>query len=133
MSDFNKYTVLIVDDDDALRNTIVFDFKRKGFNVLSADNVAPAFELVKQNKVDLVISDMQMPGATGIDLLAMIKALNSNLPLVIFATGLSDLTADECISKGAFAVVPKPFDRAFMMSTVERALKIVDDSRIKLS
>ena len=129
MVDVKKYVILIVDDDDALRNTIVFDFKRKGFNVLSADNGAAAFEVVKQNKIDLVLSDIRMPGGDGMSLLESIRKYNSKIPVVIFATGFADYTEDECISKGALKVLTKPFDRAVLLSSVMKALEVVDSSR----
>lgn len=122
--DFKKYTLLIVDDEDTLRKTIVFDFKRKGFTVLDADNGVKAFELVKQNKVHLVVSDMRMPGGDGMTLLENIRAYDPAIPTVIFVTGFADVTEEQAIAKGARKVLSKPFDRKVLMNSVMESLGI---------
>ena len=129
MIDIKKYILLIVDDDDALRNTIVFDFKRKGFNVLSADNGASALEIVKQSKIDLVLSDIRMPGGDGMSLLEAIRRIDPKIPVLIFITGFADYTEAQCIAKGAMKVVAKPFDRAALLSSVMGALEVVTSER----
>lgn len=121
---FKKYTLLIADDEDALRNSMVFDFKRKGFNVLSAANGEQAFDIVKANNVDLVISDMRMPGGDGISLLEKIRAFNPTIPSVIFITGFADISEAECLAKGAKKVLSKPFDRKVLMSSVLETLGV---------
>ncbi len=118
MSDFKQYSILIVDDDETLRNALVFEFKRKGFTVLSAENGVQAFELLKANKINLVISDMRMPGGDGMSLLENIRASNPNIPNVIFITGFTDVTEAECLAKGAKKVFSKPFDRKIIMNAV---------------
>src|SRR5689334_18338898 len=108
MEDVKKYTLLIVDDEETLLNTIVFDFKRKGFTVLSADCGDKAFELVKANRIDLVISDIRMPGGDGVSLLEKIRSYDPKIPTVLFLTGFADVTQEECIAKGASKVFSKP-------------------------
>ena len=124
MEDLKKYTLLIVDDEEMLRETIVFDFKRKGFNVLEAASGAQAFEIVKKNKIHLVVSDMRMPGGDGMSLLESIRAYDPALPTVIFVTGFADVTEDQAIAKGARKVLSKPFDRKILMNSVLEALGI---------
>ncbi|MEW6058237.1 MAG: response regulator [Bdellovibrionota bacterium] len=124
MDDFKKYTILVVDDEDILRKTIVFDFKRKGFQVLETDNGKTALELVKTNHVNLVVSDIRMPGGDGMALLEQIRTYDPHLPMVIFITGFADITEAECISKGAKSVFTKPFDRTLLMNSVLKALGI---------
>lgn len=124
MTDFKKYTLLVADDETMLRDTIVFDFKRKGFNVFSAENGTQALEVVKNNPIDLVISDIRMPGGDGITLLEEIKKFHPHIPVVIFISGFSDLSPEECIAKGAQTVVSKPFERKALMASVLKALGI---------
>ena len=126
MKDLKNYTLLIVDDEDVLRDTIVFDFKRKGFTVLSANCGSVALELVKSNKIDLIVSDMRMPGGDGLTLLEQARACHPELPVLIFITGFADVTEAECLAKGALSVVPKPFDRKLLMNSVIKALELVD-------
>lgn len=122
MEDFKNYTILIAEDDEVLRKTIVFDFKRKGFNVLDTDNGKTAFELIKANEVHLVISDIRMPEGDGVSLLERIRSNFPNVPVVIFITGFADVTEAECIAKGAKKVLAKPFDRKVLMASVLEAL-----------
>ena len=124
MEDLKKYTLLIVDDEEDLREIIVSDFQRKGFNVLSAGNGVQAFELVKVNKVHLVISDMRMPGGDGMSLLEQIRKFDPTIPNVIFMTGFSEVSEAECIAKGAKKVISKPFDRKELFRSVLDALGI---------
>jgi len=124
MVDFKQYTLLIVDDDDALRDVMVFDFKRKGFNVLSAENGEKGFEIVDNNKVDVVVSDIRMPNGDGIFLLEKIRKYYPSVPSVIFVTGFADISDAECIAKGARKVLSKPFERKKLMDAVLEVLGI---------
>lgn len=122
MNDFKKYSILIVDDEELLLETIVFDFIRKGFTVFSANNAESAFELVKKNKIHLVISDIRMPGKDGLSLLDSIREYDPRMPVVILITGFADVTTEECINRGAFDVIAKPFNRKALMQSVLSAL-----------
>jgi CheY-like chemotaxis protein len=124
MEDLKKYTLLIVDDEETLRNAMIFDFKRKGFNVLSAESGAQAFEIVKKNKIHLVVSDMRMPGGDGMSLLENIRAYDPTIPTVIFVTGFADVTEEQAIAKGAKKILSKPFERKVLMDSVLDALGI---------
>jgi CheY-like chemotaxis protein len=116
-------TVLVVDDDDTLREAIVFDFQRRGYRTLSAENGADAFELVKSEKIDVVITDMRMPKGTGVELLDWIKEMKVPTPVIIFITGFTDLSLEEAYAKGASAVMSKPFERKRLIETVQRSLQ----------
>lgn len=115
-------TLLVVDDDDSLRETLVFEFELRGFRVLSAASGNEGFRIVQNEKVDLVISDIRMPDGTGIDLLRNIKDRDSRIPVIIFITAFTDLTPEEAFEMGVEAVLSKPFDRKLIVSMVERAL-----------
>lgn len=117
MNSPKDYTILIVDDEETLRDAIIFDFKRKGFNVLSADNGTRGFEVFCNNKVDLVLSDIRMPGGDGIFMLKQIYAHATQIPVVIFMTGYSDVTEEEVLAMGAKKVISKPFERKALMKT----------------
>lgn len=122
MREPKEVTILIVDDDAAFRNALVFDFKRRGFQVLHAENGKVAFELIKTQKVDIVLTDVKMPGGDGVDLLDRVKERSPILPVVMFITGFADISLEEAYDKGADAVFTKPFDRKSLMSAVIRAV-----------
>jgi CheY-like chemotaxis protein/Tfp pilus assembly protein PilZ len=114
-------TILIVDDEETLRRAIVFDFKRKGFQTLEASNGRDAFDIVTKQKVDIIISDVRMPGGDGLELLNNVKARDPVLPVVMFITGFADMSLEEAYEKGADAVLSKPFDRKALFAAVTKA------------
>lgn len=119
--------ILVVDDEESLRKAIIFDFKRKGFVVTGAENGTQAFEIVKNNRIDVVLTDVRMPGGDGIELLDKVKALNPELPVVMFITGFADITLDEAYDRGVDAVFAKPFDRKALLAAVLRTMGDKDE------
>ncbi|MGZ3695821.1 MAG: response regulator [Bdellovibrionota bacterium] len=117
-------TILIADDEADLREAIAFDFKRRGYQVLTAADGREALRLVSSQKVDLVISDIHMPNLDGIDLLAEIKKQLVTLPVFLFigCSSEKDLSADHAYALGADGVFSKPFDRHELFRAVGHAL-----------
>lgn len=118
-----KPVILIVDDDEDLRETIAMEFELFGFDVRQAENGKIAFEKVENSKdVNLIISDIRMPGGNGIELLKRVQ--NSGLPIkVILISGFMEVNsklADE--TKGAYSILSKPFARKDLLSKVSLAL-----------
>ncbi|MEK6578575.1 MAG: response regulator [Bdellovibrionota bacterium] len=126
MRDPKDLNILVVDDDMDLRKAVVFEFKRKGFNVLEAENGLIAFEIVKTTKIDVVLTDVNMPECNGVKLLEMIKAFNPKTPVVMFITGFADITLEEAYDKGVEAVFKKPFDRKSLYAAVLRVTAQLD-------
>jgi CheY-like chemotaxis protein len=122
MRETQKHTLLIVDDEDSLRDALVFEFSRRGFQVLSAANGTAALEIVKRERVDLIISDMRMPNGDGLFLLEQVRTLDPVRPYFIFVTGNSEVSRDECLAKGALQVFAKPFDRKALSGYVYKTL-----------
>lgn len=120
--DLSKYTLLVVDDDDSIRELVSALFEMRGFNILNAYNAPSALEVLKKNKVELVLSDIRMPGGDGISLLEQIRQCSPDIPVVILFTGFSDLTEKQCIAKGAKKVFTKPFDHRELMNFVIASL-----------
>ncbi|OFZ28597.1 MAG: hypothetical protein A2622_05765 [Bdellovibrionales bacterium RIFCSPHIGHO2_01_FULL_40_29] len=118
------YTILVVDDDDDLRELMLTIFESNGFTVLSAGSGSAAFELVKTQRIDLLVSDMRMPGGDGMSLLENVRAFNPKIPVVIFVTGFSDVSVAECLAKGATSVFAKPFNQKELINAVKTALDI---------
>jgi CheY-like chemotaxis protein len=119
--------VLVVDDEEALRKFIAFDLRRKGFNVLEAANGRDALSLVLEHKIDVVVSDVRMPGGDGIELLDNIKNYHPGIPVVMFVTGFADLTIEDAYDKGANAVFTKPFKRNELLASINRAVTSKDE------
>jgi CheY-like chemotaxis protein/Tfp pilus assembly protein PilZ len=115
-------TILVVDDEEFLRQAIGFDFEMRNFNVLMAGSGREAFEIVQREKIDVILSDVRMPNGDGLELLDRVKAFNPALPL-IFVSGYADLTLEEAYARGAEAVFPKPFDRKALALAVDNAIQ----------
>jgi YesN/AraC family two-component response regulator len=80
------FTVLIVDDDDLVRDTLIGIVEAKGFRVLSATSAIAAMRIIAQEHVDLLFTDIVMPNQTGIELAREAKKLRPDIQ-VMFATG----------------------------------------------
>ncbi|MEK6627915.1 MAG: response regulator [Bdellovibrionota bacterium] len=124
MTDLKKYTLLIVDDDAELRDIICSIFETYGFTVLSANSGTSAFEVVKKQKINLIVSDIRMADGDGMTLLKKVRERNPEFPIVIFITGFTDIPTEECIKHGAKNVITKPFDRQHLVDTVKSSLGI---------
>jgi CheY-like chemotaxis protein len=117
----------VVDDEEMLRNAIVSDFKRKGYNVLDAVNGHDALAIIEKQKIDVVLTDVKMPNGDGVELLERIKARNKILPVVMFITGFADITLEDAYDKGVEAVFSKPFDRKALAEAVARVTQPLDE------
>jgi CheY-like chemotaxis protein len=102
-------TLLVVDDEVDLRDIVASELEFMGAKVFQAQNITIAQKILLDHKIDLVISDIRMPGGTGIDLLDAIKTRNTHTPPIILITGFADITAEDAFSKGAEALMNKPF------------------------
>ncbi|MDZ4677794.1 MAG: response regulator [Oligoflexia bacterium] len=118
-------TLLIVEDDEELREALIFDYEQVGFRVISASNGKIAFDIMKTQKVDIILSDIRMPGGDGVELLKKIRQLNPDIPILMFITGFSDITPQEAIKLGAHKVFEKPFNRQVILSEIYKAIDLL--------
>lgn len=124
MVDLKKFTILVVDDDVDLRELMQFIFQNQGFTVVSADSGNSAFQIIQSSKVDLVVSDIRMPSGDGIQLLQNVQSYNPLIPIVIFVTGFSGVSVEDCLAQGAKAVFTKPFNQQELINSVKAQLNI---------
>ena len=114
--------VLVADDEVSIREVLTDGLETFGYSVVQAGNAAEAFDVVKRGGVDLVLSDIEMPGESGLSLLKRIKALDPDVD-VIMVTGVIDVeTAVGTIRQGASDYVSKPFNLEEVRIVVERTL-----------
>ncbi|HEX4924119.1 MAG TPA: response regulator [Bdellovibrionales bacterium] len=123
MKNARAYSILIVDDEPELCEAVATAFEMKGHLVLKAPNGQTALEIVKQKKLDLVLSDIRMSEGDGVKLLGYIKDMNINRPLVALMTGYADVTREEMYELGAEAVFEKPFK---VMELIKQLTKSLD-------
>jgi excisionase family DNA binding protein len=115
-----RSTILVVDDEEAVRDLLTDALASKQRLVLAAASGEEAIELVKKSEVDLVLLDLSMPGLNGVDTFREIQTLRPGLPVVI-VTGYpdSDLMA-RALEVGPFTMISKPVDINQVQKTVER-------------
>lgn len=102
-----KKKILVVDDNELFRDSIADTLDRLGYNVVQAPDGAHALEILGKNRFDLVISDMKMPGMTGIELLEKIKRVDPDIPFLIITAFGAVETAVEAMKKGAYDFIQK--------------------------
>lgn len=118
--------VLVVDDDESLRRVIEYNISEEGYQVFSATNGKEAMDIFREEDVDLVITDLQMPEMGGIDLIRQIRAVSpSAMVIVVTAFGTVD-TAVESMKLGAFEYITKPFNRDELKMVAKKALEVGD-------
>lgn len=115
-------TILIADDDDSLRRVLEFQLREGGYEVLSAPDGLTALNIFTERDVSCLITDLRMPGLSGLELLRRASAINSETPVVVI-TAFGDVdTAVEAMRAGAFDFITKPFNRDQILLTVKKAL-----------
>ena len=116
-------TILIVDDEDSLRLTLRLRLSAQGFTVLEAEDGEAALEHLKNNSVDLILLDINMPRMDGIEALGHITEMYPGVD-VMMLTGFADFsTAIECLKKGAKDYLVKPIEVTELITRVRTALR----------
>ena len=115
-------TVLIADDDAAIRTVLNQALSRAGHTVRLTSNAATLWRWVAEGEGDVVITDVIMPDGNAFDLLPRIKRSRPELPVVVMSAQNTFMTAIRASEKGAYEYLPKPFDLKELLATVGRAL-----------
>src|SRR5262245_26459070 len=115
-------TILIADDDTAIRTVLNQALARAGYAPRATGNAATLWRWVSQGEGDVVITDVVMPDENAFDLIPRIKKLRPNLPVIVMSAQNTLMTALSAAEKGAFEYLPKPFDLNELVSIVGRAL-----------
>ena len=115
--------ILVIDDDQALCELLVEDLARRGHTPASALRVDAARELLHQQEFDVVLTDLNMPGTSGIDFCAELQENRPDLPVVIMTAFGSLETAIAALRAGAYDFVIKPVDLDLLNISLNRALQ----------
>ena len=114
--------VWIVDDDQSIRWVLERALEKEGFTVRAFSSIGAVYDAIETSSPGVVISDIRMPGGTGLELLERLRQRTPNLPVIIM-TAFSDLdSAVSAFQGGAFDYLPKPFDLAQAVLLTRRAL-----------
>ncbi len=123
--------LLIVDDDDSLREFLEIFLGKEGYKVDSANDAETALEMMQKGNYSLVITDVKMPGMDGVELLKRLKTIDANLPVILITAFASLDTAVDAMKEGAWDYLTKPFKIEELREVIENALSSRQDQSIK--
>ena len=121
-------TILIADDDRAIRTVLSQALGRAGYQVRATSSAATLWRWVEDGEGDLVITDVIMPDENGLDLVPRIRRVRPEMRVIVMSAQSTFATAIKATQRGAFEYLPKPFDLKEVLGTVERALAAPPDA-----
>jgi DNA-binding NtrC family response regulator len=119
----NRRTILVVDDDESVRVVVQMQLEEAGYQVLTAPNAKEGLSLADEYSPSLVITDLKMPGESGMDVLRNIRAEHPETAVVMITAFGTIQTAVEAMKSGAYDYVTKPIDFDELVLIVNRALE----------
>ena len=125
--------ILIVDDEKLQREIIILTLKKEGYDLAEAVSVRDALSLLEKREFDLILTDLMMPGQTGMELLEQVQKVDPEQCVVIMTAHGSIKTAVEAIQKGAFNYLEKPIEGEQLLLAVNKALEhigLVRENRV---
>lgn len=118
-----KFTLLIIDDEKNIREGLAANFEMEDYNVKTAANGAEGLKLIEKGDIDLVITDLRMPGITGEQVLAKVTAETPGIPVIILTGHGSIDSAVDAMRHGAYDFLTKPLNLDQLDMIVKRALE----------
>ncbi len=115
--------ILFIDDDRAGREVALFNLRKAGYRVEIASDGTEGLSVFSPEKFDLVITDVKMPGISGIEVLRRIRKASPDIPVLVITAFGNVETAVEAMKEGAYDFIGKPFHRDQLLMAVEKALE----------
>jgi two-component system response regulator HydG len=116
-------TLLVADDDPGLRESLERTLTREGYRVVLASDGRAALERVQAGGVDLIVTDLRMPGLTGLELLRAAKAIMPDVDVILLTAFGTVEEAVKAMKDGAYDFLTKPFRREQLIKLVDKALE----------
>src|SRR5437870_1948501 len=116
--------VLVVDDERKMRRLLQILLERMGIDSVAAESGEEALRCFQAEKIDLILTDLKMPGLTGLELLARLRELDAEVPVILLTAYGTVQTAVEAMKLGAFDYVLKPFDLEAVELIIRKALEM---------
>jgi DNA-binding NtrC family response regulator len=118
-----KGSILIVDDEDIVRESLFHWFEEDNYETVAAESAEDALKKYQQRKYDLILADMKMPGMSGLELLSKIKEIDEHAIVIIITAFASVSTAIQALKDGAFDYITKPVDPDELSHLVDKAFQ----------
>jgi len=116
--------ILIIDDEDSIRDYLSMMLEREGYEVSASESGKKALRLNSKKTYDVVITDIQLPGMTGIEILTTLRESDPALPVIIITGHASQESAIEALNMGAFYYLLKPVSNEELKQVVRAALEV---------
>lgn len=126
-----KISILIVDDEESVRDSLTNWFTEDGFRVESAENAKRALHLIEAEHYDIILADIKMPGMDGLEMLRRIKSMNKEVIVIMMTAFATVDTAVIALKDGAFDYVTKPFDPddlSHLIRNATRQIELTDEN-----
>jgi DNA-binding NtrC family response regulator len=118
-----KISILIVDDEESVRDSLLNWFVEDGYHVECAENANRALSMLESDNYDIILADIKMPGMDGLEMLRRIKLLKSQSIVIVMTAFATVDTAVQALKDGAFDYVTKPFDPDDLSHLIRNASK----------
>lgn len=122
-------SILVVDDEPDILELFQFEFESAGFEVHTAGSVTAATEILSKIDVEIVLSDVRMPGGSGLELLEWVRTNKPPATIVMLMTGYSDISLEKAYSLGAHGLFFKPLDLERVTQFAKNCLKLRDEEK----
>src|SRR6266545_2729669 len=116
-----KPSVLVVDDESGILDTLRILLRNEGFEVTTAQGGKAGLEQIRSGNHDIILSDVRMPQVSGLDILQAAKEQDSMTPVILMTAQASLQTAIAAVNAGAFYYVQKPFSNDELLAIIRRA------------
>ncbi|MBD3169009.1 MAG: response regulator [candidate division Zixibacteria bacterium] len=127
----NKIKLLIVDDEEKFLESIAKRLEMRDFEVRTATRGAEAVEIAREEKFDLALLDLKMPGMDGKQVLEILKKEHKHIEVIILTGHGSVDSAVDCTKLGAFGYLPKPYELEKLLETLQQAFKVRLEKKFK--
>jgi DNA-binding NtrC family response regulator len=124
MNTMSGAKILVVDDEDSLRTTLAANLELEGYQVVEARSGEEALSVLQQQKFDLVLTDIRMPGMNGVELFKQLRAIPLQTPVVMMTGFAVEELVAHALEGGAFTVLLKPFDVGHALKVVSNATRV---------
>lgn len=124
----NAYSVLIIDDEDALRYSIKRALSQRAFSIYEADSGEAGIEVAKKQNMDIILLDNRMKGMNGIEALQHLRGICPDAKIIVMTAFSTTQTTIEAMKFGAFDYVMKPFDLPKILSLVDSAVDVISET-----
>jgi len=121
-----RKNILVVDDEKSQREILEMILSEEGYDVTTAASGEAALKFAKDRRFDLALTDLKMTGMDGIELLQHLLAFDSSIIVILLTAHGSIESAKEALRRGAFDYLEKPYDKAALLETINRALDRLD-------